>query len=216
MWKRVATSHECRTLGNATFRSLRPGPTVVLGGLIMRRRRRRTEAREPVGTDPAAERAWALFNLVNDWIKVADAKAAAVLAFIGAAAAALVVVIPPRDTLSPAEITVGSLCAISIAATGISALSVLWPRTKSDGEELPNPLFYGHIGGRFDGHTSYADVLRATLQDQEVFLGHLSQQIHANASVAKRKFSLVNWSIRALVVSVGLLASFITVNWFEL
>jgi hypothetical protein len=185
---------------------------------------------KPSEVGPAAEpdQAWKALSLVNDWIKHAEAKVGATLAASGAAGVMLYNLV--KDKNSPGfwlSVTVVA-CAATIIGAGLSATLALIPRLsiariarvrkKRDintavndnlahvSEDPVNLLFFSNIAQHYsDDGPSYIEVLRSMTADPEKLTRQIAHQVHANATVAHRKFTWANRAIKFLVTAFGLL-----------
>ncbi|WP_162829898.1 Pycsar system effector family protein [Amycolatopsis palatopharyngis] len=181
-----------------------------------------------VGPTSEPDQAWKALGLVNDWIKHAEAKVGATLAASGAVAVMLYHLVKnendPSFWLSAAAVT----CAATIVAAGGSATLALIPRlsivrkqktrkaqkvtTKIDDElaEVPedpvNLLFFSNIARHYkDNGPSYVEVLRSMTADPEELTRQIAHQVHANATVAHRKFTWADRAVKLLATALGLL-----------
>ncbi|HBX82375.1 MAG: Pycsar system effector family protein [Propionibacteriaceae bacterium] len=159
------------------------------------------------------DRHWPLYLAINGWIAHAESKAGATLAFIGAASAGLVVLLPkPKDMTVLMSVFVVSCSLLLILAATLACLSI-WPRLgRSDAPE--NPLYYRHLSERFGTPFKAQQAVNAALSDDEAYVKHLSAQIVANATVATRKYRWVGRSIVALVVALVCLLGALLTQWF--
>lgn len=94
------------------------------------------------------DHAWKLLGLVNDWIRHADAKATATLAFTGALGTLLYNMVRSLPTTTICENLFATIAAGALLAAGILAGFTLTPRTRTrTGGDKPriNRLFFAHI-----------------------------------------------------------------------
>lgn len=84
-------------------------------------------------------------------------------------------------------------------------------------EDLVSLLFYSNIARAYVGKgPEYREVLSALTIDRAAMTEHISQQVHANAAVADRKFDWANRAIARLLFVwglLGLLAYFRVMGW---
>lgn len=148
---------------------------------------------------PDPDQAWRALSLVNEWIRHAEAKTGATLAATGVVGGLLYNLVKNQSHPSLAISIVASACATSALAAGIFCALALVPRIRVHGqaEDPSNLLFYAHIAKAFkDDAPSYVEVLKTLTTSPSELVEHIANQIHANATVAHRKFV---WAGRALV-----------------
>ncbi|GGU29110.1 Pycsar system effector family protein [Lentzea flava] len=177
------------------------------------------------GPAPEPDQAWKALGLVNDWIKHAEAKVGATLAASAVAATMLYNLV--KDQKSPGLwLSIAAVaCAVAVVAAWFSATMALIPRLSIVGrrkakkahlaslsavDELPedpmNLLFFANIARAYkDDGPSYIEVLRSLTADPEQLTRHIAHQVHANATVAHRKFAWTDRAIRFLVLGMALL-----------
>ena len=174
----------------------------------MRRRRAAPAETRPSPTPPDPEQAWKALTLVNDWVKHAETKLAAILAATGVSAGVLFNLVKDRTHYSHLYDVAASICAVSIVAAGIFAVIGLYPRVtlrRKLAEDTTNPLFFHDVARAYKGDApTYGAVLHTLTTNPDDLVQHISQQVHANATVAQRKYLWANRAIRALII--GLLA----------
>lgn len=177
-----------------------------------------------VASDP--DQAWKSLNLVNDWIRHADAKVGATLAVSGVSAAMLYNLVRgqhnPGFLLSSAAVIAG----VATGLAGGSAALALMPRLALETkftqwrscrdvamEELGprddpvNLLFFSNVAKQYDGDApSYIELLCALTADREKLTRQIAHQVHANATVAHRKFIWADRAIRLIVIALLVLA----------
>lgn len=161
----------------------------------------------------APDRHWPLYLAINGWITHAESKAGATLAFIGAASAGLVVLLPkPTDMTALMSVFVVSCSALLLLAAALACVSI-WPRL-GRADTPTNPLYYRHISERYGTLIEAQRAVNATLSDDKAYVEHLSAQIVANATVATRKYRWVGCSIVALVLALVCLVAAVLTQWF--
>lgn len=187
-------------------------------------------ATEPeVFGDAEPDQAWNALSLVNDWIKHADAKVGATLGVSGVIAVMLYNLVKdqhrPGCVLSLSTV----LCATAIVLTGGSASLALMPRLAivtrweqravrriakmASVGEPPEPqedpinlLFFSNIAKGYDRDgPTYVEVLSSLTSDRERLTRQIAHQVHANATVAHRKFIWADRAFRSLVVALAML-----------
>lgn len=186
------------------------------------------EVQPKVGPDPAPDQAWKALGLVNDWIKHADAKVGATLAANGAAGVMLYNLVKNETAPGFWLSVVTVACTAAIIATGGAGTLALIPRLsivskhrtrkaqkarKKAGtvplevrEDPVNLLFFSNIARHYtDDGPSYVEVLRSMTADPEELTRQIAHQVHANATVAHRKFTWADKAIKSLAVAFGLL-----------
>jgi hypothetical protein len=105
--------------------------------------------------------AWKILNLVVDWIKHAEAKAAATLAATGVAAGVLYNLVKPITGRSTIFVATSGLCGVLLFIAGVTAGVALAPRVRLKSDHI-SPLFYQHIATAHSkslGSSAYADEL---------------------------------------------------------
>jgi hypothetical protein len=136
----------------------------------------------------ATEAQWKLYAVINDWIRLADTKAAALLAACGALTlAAINVLNTPGGSLGalrgakPLAVLAGVLL---LAAAGC-ALAAITPRLLPRHPDRSS-LFFGHIvlTGSAD---EYETQVRENAGAADVAFAQICRQVWANAHVAAQK-----------------------------
>lgn len=159
---------------------------------------------EPIDPDQA----WKALSLVNDWVKHAEVKLGVVLATTGVSGGVLFNLVKNQEHASQALDAASVISGTSVLAAGVCAMIGLYPRVTlqrrtSDGGD--NPLYFEDIARLHkDDAPSYGVSLHMLIANPNDLVQHLGQQIHANATVAQRKYRWANRAIRALLL--GLLA----------
>lgn len=164
-------------------------------------------AEPPVRPDP--EQAWKTLGLVDDWLKHAEAKLAAALATTGVGGGVLFNLVTKQGQPSVAVNVAAAVCGITLFGAGVFAIVGLFPVVqlgrRQQGRDQVNPVFFRDIAHAYRCDApGYSAVLHRLTMDFDDIVGHLGQQIHANAVVADRKYRWAKWSLRALLI--GLLA----------
>lgn len=155
---------------------------------------------------PDPDQAWKALSLVNEWIRHAEAKTGATLAATGVVGGLLYSLVKNQNHPSLAISVLASACGACVLAAGVFCALALVPRMRVRGqaEDPSNLLFYAHIAKAFRGDApSYVEVLKTLTTSPTELTEHIANQIHANATVAHRKF---DWASRALIaLFLGLL-----------
>lgn len=171
----------------------------------------------PVTPDP--DQAWKALSLVNDWVKHAETKLGAILAATGVTGGVLFNLVKDRAHGSAVFNLASAACGVAIFIAGLCAMAGLYPRLRlrrTSTTDAANPLFFHDVANAYRGDApSYGAVLHTLTTNREDLVRHLGQQIHANATVAQRKFRWADRAIRALLVAVlalGAVAAIIAVK----
>ncbi|MFI8664621.1 Pycsar system effector family protein [Rhodococcus qingshengii] len=154
-----------------------------------------------------ADHAWKLLALVNEWIRHADAKATAGLAFTGALGTLLYNLVKNQSDAGIALNTFTVLAVISLGFALLFCGLTLTPRIKvSDANpESINKIFFASIAENYkDGQLEYRDVLKTLTEDPAALISDLADQIHANAEIATIKSRHTQYAIR-FVLGAGVL-----------
>ena len=139
------------------------------------------------------EMLWNLLQSVSAWIRHAEAKLGALVAFAGAG---LAVAVNVGMDLSQTDSVFGTIVfSLTVLAGGLSSFSAilgLLPRTikksSTPGNEA-SPIFFGDIAGAFDTPRALKNALSRVGNDgQPSFQDFIIQQIYENSIVASRKF----------------------------
>jgi hypothetical protein len=172
----------------------------------MRSRRASPAEPDPRPAPPDPEQAWRAMALVNDWVRHAETKLAAVLAATGVSGGVLFNLVKDRTHYSHLYDLAAIICGVSIVAAGIFAVIGLYPRVtlrRKPAEDTANPLFFHDIARAHNGDApSYRAVLHTLTTNPDDLVRHISQQVHANATVAHRKYQWANRAIRALILDL--------------
>ena len=169
---------------------------------------------------PDPDPAWKALTLVNEWIRHAESKATAILAFAGISAGVLYDLVKDQSHPSVLLSIAATVCTLAIVAAAGAGLVGLAPRLRSQhqaqqpingdgaGDPTDNPsnlLFFSHIARDYKGDAStYAQVFGSLSSNPAELTRLVSHQLHANADVAQRKYQLANFAIVAL--GIGLIA----------
>lgn len=164
----------------------------------------RRHQRTMVDPDPI----WKTLELVNEWIRHAEAKAGATLAGTIAVAAGSFVLwqasTPVWDWWLAA--TAGLAIAAFLATAWLSIASLV-PRLRVAPRRdvgNPNPLYFNDIAKWFDGRGAYLAELMAISAQPELLAKELARQVWVNSIVASKKFRWANRAVVTLTIQVTL------------
>ena len=147
----------------------------------------------------AAEETWRIYDVVNEWVRFADAKAAVTLtADVVLAGAAIDVLKGNLGFIDDARFTGWVVALLVLAGIGLlkSVLFCLWCLAPRTGAGAPTSLiFFSHIARR--ELTKFRSEAR-TLSRPDVVFDQISEQVWLVSKVADRKHGLVRWSIITL------------------
>jgi hypothetical protein len=159
-----------------------------------------------------AQHPWKTLQLVNEWIRFSDAKAAAVLAGSGLLGGLVVHSVPSYqqfgDHLVRSALLI--LALVCVVTSFLLALMALTPILRA--EERPSLVYFRHIAEDYstDRETFVARFI-ALAGEEEEFQRQLAEQIWANSIIAKRKFERVRWGVRFLGVAMTCVGSSVLV-----
>lgn len=142
---------------------------------------------------PAADlpdRAWKLFDVVNNRIEHADAKAAAILGGCGVAAATLLGLVTAWGARDAVLLAIACVSGAFVLTAATLSCGVLWPRRLR--RKLPASLIYfDHLARMPDPHATQ-QRLRSLLQDPEALSTEILKQVLATSRIALRKYDLLD------------------------
>jgi hypothetical protein len=177
-------------------------------------RGRKSPPPEPPEVLPDPDQAWKALSLVNDWVKHAETKLGVVLAVTGVTGGVLFNLVRDRQDTSWSFDVAAVVCSVAIFAAGLCAMTGLYPVVRlrrRTTDEPGNPLFFHDVARAYKGDApSYGAILHTLTTSPADLVEHLSQQIHANATVAQRKYRWANRAIRALLLDLLALAALAT------
>lgn len=186
----------------------------------MRRHREAPPEPEPPVILPDPDQAWKALSLVNDWVKHAEAKLGVVLAATGVSGGVLFNLVKDRSRTSPTFDIAAVVCCAAVLVAGACAMIGLYPIVRlrrETSDDTANPLFFHDVARAYKGDApSYGAVLHTLTANRDDLVRHLSQQVHANATVAQRKYRWANRAIRALLLdllALGTVATIIALKW---
>lgn len=159
---------------------------------------------------PNPDHAWKTLTLVNEWIRHADAKAGATLAFTGVLAAMVFNLVKDFDRRSTTfDLLVVLACALLVLTAALCGWT-LTPRVNdrdADPESI-NRLYFGSITQHFKGRRpQYGEVLSTLTADPSELIKDLAAQIHANARIATTKARSAKWAIRSALATGAIVAA---------
>ncbi len=150
--------------------------------------------------------AWKSLAQVNEWIRFADAKAAATLAASGVLGGLLVKQVPSAGDFAERP-GFSILLALAILCDGSAALittRTLAPRLRTG--EPRSLIYFDHIAKRYQRDAAeFSENFVRIASDEQRFAIQLSDQIWANSQVARRKFR--NASIAIYMLGGAMVAS---------
>lgn len=147
----------------------------------------------------ATEDAWKALQQVNEWIKVADAKAAATTTGAGVLGGLLLRGFPPPASW-PEDPWRAGVAVTSLALVGTSALLALHafvPRLRAARGRGPS-IYFGHIADRYPSSRTFRKAIRGTLNQEGRLQKLIIEQVWENSRIAERKLRTVRWAIHLL------------------
>lgn len=152
------------------------------------------------GTDDA----WKALSQANDWIKVADTKAGAIVAVDGVLGGLLVRALPAADSWTRHPWQAGAILGglTLVVAGALIALRVFAPRLRAG--EPRSLIYFDHIARRYPKAADFKVTFIAMLDREGQLREALAEQLWANSRVARKKF-------RRVAVSLWLLAGALVV-----
>lgn len=179
----------------------------------------RRESTTPDGNSPVVppdpDQAWKALALVNDWVKHAETKLSVILAAAGVSGGVLFNLV--RDRGHPGWLfhLMATVCGVAVLVAGGCAMIGLYPVVRlqrKSADDAVNPLFFHDVADAYKGDApSYSSVLHTLTTNHDDLVRHLGQQVHANATVAQRKYRWANRAIRALLLDLLALAAVVTI-----
>ncbi|MGW2614683.1 Pycsar system effector family protein [Streptomyces sp. NPDC001500] len=168
----------------------------------IRKVRKQAATAPPLVTNP--DQAWKALSLVVDWIRHAEAKAAATLASSGVVATILYNLVKeqsnPPFSVAFTAVACGSLVSVAATCAGIA----LRPRLRSK-EEPTSTLYYHHIARKYtrgQGSGLYIESLKSLTADSDQLVAEIASQVWANAHVARDKYRWGNYGLMSLLLAI--------------
>jgi len=170
--------------------------------------------------DPDPDQAWKALTLVNDWIKHAEAKTGISLAATGASGVLLYNLVKDQSTPGYVLSIFAVLAGVAMLIAGLAGTIAVLPRLTVDRRRLPafskvvraeqdlsSLLFFSHIAKKYGGDApTYVEVFRTLTTDNDQLTRQIAQQVHANATVAHRKYRWTNIAVLALSLDYAFVA----------
>lgn len=187
-------------------------------GSERQRRKGRRPASDVPHTHPQPDHAWKALTVTNEWIRHADAKTAAVLAFAGVTAGVQFNLVKDISTWSVWLTVSSSVVVVALLLTVWFAGRALFPRTsptsdpknapgidqQAESEVVGNLLFFGDVVKHYgETRPTYRQVLTVLTSSPQQLTEQIADQIHANAHIATTKMKKVNGAIICGLVAVG-------------
>jgi hypothetical protein len=160
--------------------------------------------------DPDPDQAWKALALVNEWLRHAETKLAATLAASGVAGGVLFNLVKDESVHCLMNVVVTLAC-VAILAAGTCAMVGLYPivrlgRDEEQSVATANPLYFGDVARVYRNDTDgFLATLRALTMDREDLVRRIAHQVHANATVAARKYKWAHRSLRMLLLALPLI-----------
>jgi hypothetical protein len=148
---------------------------------------------------------WNIFSNINDWVRFADTKAAAVIAGQGAIFALAIPRLLANRTTITHHFWLMVLLGVSLilaALTLLYALKCIIPRLKVG--EAKSLIFFGHIAQAFDDAKTYRQFVDRQLLEPDGLRDHLAHQIWSNSIVAWAKYKDSTWALRFFAIGLVL------------
>lgn len=170
---------------------------------VVRRRSRPTEVPVPLTCDP--DHAWRALDLVNEWVKHAEAKSGASLAAAGVVGGVLFNLVSDYPRASWWVVVPAIACGVAAVFAGVAAGVAIWPRLRA--REAPTSLLYfNHIARGHAEAATYQETLRLLTTDRLRLTQEIGHQVWANSKLATAKYKWAGLSIVCLLLAVACLA----------
>ncbi len=162
-----------------------------------------------------AENLWETLKTTNDWIKVSDAKAVAIISlqsvFLGFLLSQSI-----DEKFEQANWWFSYtilVCAIILNGISIAySFCCVNPRLRLIGGI--SPIYFGTIAEKFNNSAAYKRFFSEKFDSESEIEEELAGQVYVNSTIAWRKFKNVAYSIRSLVASLALWGVYILVLIF--
>lgn len=170
---------------------------------------------------PELEQAWKTLALVTDWLRHAEAKLGIILGFTGVSAGVLFNLVKEQANGSCIFSSAAAVCCVAVVVAATFAMLGLLPvihlaGKRREEETVINPLYFHDIAHTYVKASSYIGVLGSLTTAPDDLVRHIGQQVHANASVASRKYQFAGWAMWALLVdllALGSVAAIAALEW---
>ena len=151
-----------------------------------------------------SEHAWKALQQVNEWIRFADAKAAAVLAASGILGGLVAKSAPTSINFSSqplvALLTVSALAFVG----GAVALSLCVFAPALNTGEPRSLLYFDHVARQYSqSPRRFSEHLATLLSHESDYTKQVAQQVWANSVIARKKFRRVALAVYALGIAMA-------------
>ncbi|MCP4427094.1 MAG: hypothetical protein GY803_21620 [Chloroflexi bacterium] len=154
--------------------------------------------------DSKLDSMWQTYNTVQEGIRHSDTKAEAVVGIVGVVTGIMLSALAAPGSFlfgqRPFLFIILILGVISGAVSIYFAIRCLSPTL--DVGEPTSLLFFGHVAKLHSTAVSYQKAVNETFTSDDDILEHLTSEVWANSKIAWKKFKLVAWAIRFLVVTI--------------
>lgn len=137
----------------------------------------------------ALESLWRTYDTINEWIILADTKAAAILAAQAVVVGLVVRAMPDPPHIAWAHRQLVWVLPLVIVTALVAAGASLWciaPTLKVG--EPQSVIFFAHVAKRYETAELYVETARQAWTSEERASAELGSQIWANSLVASRKY----------------------------
>jgi hypothetical protein len=150
-----------------------------------------------------ADSPWKVLTLVNEWVRHAEAKAAAVLAGAGVAGALVYQLV--RDEAAPSApfTVIAVLASALVICSGLAASAALWPRLTQPGRPA-SLIYFQHIAHGLHTADDSCGALKSEFASDGLF-AEVAGQIFSNARVAREKFRWTRLALMSFLPAIGLI-----------
>lgn len=157
--------------------------------------------------NPTIDTLWRTYEIINDWIKFSDTKAAAILALNGVIIG--VVLTTVLTNLSDAQIYLDNhafLRRLLISGIILEALSILccffclkptlWNKNPS------SLIYFGDIRRKYKTSFDYMKAVKEQFTDDDKTVSHITNQIWVNSRIAWKKYVAVGLALVFLTLTI--------------
>ncbi|MFI7152027.1 Pycsar system effector family protein [Nonomuraea sp. NPDC050022] len=138
-------------------------------------------------------------------IKHAETKAGFTLAASGATGGVIYTLIRSAERPSTVFAIAAATCAFLVVGAACFGGLALLPRRRANPEPI-SLLYYHHIATRYHARPdAYVGELGALVKDADALVAAISEQVWANAQVARQKYRWSGLGIKALLASLAAL-----------